>query len=372
MKSKLSVKRFKKALLALAAAGISLVPSVAVNACTSFVLRNKGGSFVYARTFEFGPPLDERIVLFPRKFQFKGTGPNGVTGTGLNWSGKYGIVGINGFGLPFLIDGMNEKGLTGGMQNAPTTAVYQNPNGAQASKSVASYQALMWILSNFSTTDEVKANLSSLIVNSSPLPQFGGQVRIHITLHDLSGKSIVVEFLDGKTKITDNPSGVMANDPPIAWHFANLANYVNLSPFDKPAITINGQSFAPQSIGSGLHGLPGDYMSPSRYVRAFIFSQAAQKYAQNVPKVRLAWHIINAFDIPPGSAITTTQQSGSSPAVWDYTQATVVADSEHMIYYARSFDGYNISRVDFKKQNFNGTSMKMWDLDRSSTYQDLK
>lgn len=366
------LRKVRHALMALAVSGLSIASPAAVEACTSFILKEKGGGFVYARTFEYGNPLYERIALFPRKFQYKGSGPTGVAGSGLNWTGKYGVIGVNGFGIPFLIDGMNEKGLTGGMLNAPTTAVFQNPTGQDAKNSVASYQVLLWILSQFSSISEVKASLPALVVNSSALPQFGGQVRIHITLHDVSGQSIVVEFLNGKTKITDNPSGVLANDPPIDWHFANLANYLNLSPFDKAPITVQGQTFTPQSIGSGLHGLPGDYMSPSRFVRAFFFSQAAQKYADSVPKVKLAWHIINAFDIPPGSAITATQQSGKTPLAWDYTQATVVADAKNLIYYARSFDGFNVSKVDLKRQNFDGTQMKMWDLDRGTTYQDVR
>ena len=136
-------------------------------------MKEKGGGFVYARTFEYGAPLDERIALFPRKFQYKGTGPNGIAGSGLNWTGKYGLMGVNGFGIPFLIDGMNEKGLTGGMLNAPTTAVFQNPTGKDAKNSVASYQVLLWILSQFSSVSEVKASLPGLVVNSSPLAQFG-------------------------------------------------------------------------------------------------------------------------------------------------------------------------------------------------------
>jgi len=364
-------KRIVRAAWGVVAASLALAPLTA-QACTSFILKNDDKSYVYARTFEFGAELDEQLALVPRNFEFEGVGPDGVAGTGLGWSGKYAFVGVRVFGMPVLIDGMNEKGLAGGLQNAPTSAVFQNPTGADAKNSIASYQILNYVLSNFATLDEVKAGLPTIFVNSSPLERFGGVVRIHATLHDLSGQSIVVEYIDGKLEITDNPLGVVTNDPPIKWHLANVANYVNLSPFEKPALDVNGETFAPQSIGSGLHGLPGDFMSPSRFLRAFFFSQAAQKFAGTVPKVELAWHIINTFDIPPGSALVVPEdKSGTNPA-WDYTQDTIVADAQNLTYYFRPFESLNISRVDLKGQDLDGGIIKTWDVPKGTVYQELK
>ena len=139
-------KRLTNTLRALLAAGIALSPGVA-EACSSFVLRNDDKSFVYARTFEFGFSLEEQLALIPRNYEYKGVGPDGVDGSGLNWTGKYAILGTRIFGLPVIIDGMNEKGLTGGMLYAPTTAVFQNPTGADAKNSIASYQLINYILS---------------------------------------------------------------------------------------------------------------------------------------------------------------------------------------------------------------------------------
>lgn len=104
---------------------LTLVTSMALTsglaeACGSFVLRNNDKSFVYAWTFEFGFSLEEQLALIPRNHEFKGVGPDGVEGTGLNWTGKYAILGTRIFGLPVVIDGINEKGLTGGMLYAPT------------------------------------------------------------------------------------------------------------------------------------------------------------------------------------------------------------------------------------------------------------
>lgn len=369
--------RFTNMLRTLLAAGIALSPSVA-EACSSFVLKNDDKSFIYARTFEFGLSLEEQMALVPRNYAFKGVGPDGVEGSGLSWTGKYAILGTRVFGLPVLIDGMNEKGLTGGMLNAPTTALYQDPTGDDAKNSIANYQLINYILSNFATTDEVKAGLPKIFVSNVPLKMFGGVPRIHVTLHDLQGKSIVVEYLAGKLVITDNPVGAMTNDPPISWHLTNVNAYVNLSPFGAPNRVFAGETFGPQSIGSGLHGLPGDFSSPSRFLRVFFFSQYAQQYATKVPKVEAAWNIINMFDIPPGSAMVDTEEqaeakikAGQDPE-YDYTTHTVVADAQNLTYYYRPFGSLNISRVDMKTQDLDAKDIKTWPAQKGTIYQELK
>lgn len=371
------MSRSAKPLAALLSAALALTPSLA-EACSSFILKNDDKSFVYARTFEFGFSLDEQLALIPRNYQFKGIGPDNVEGSGLNWSGRYAILGTRVFGLPVLIDGMNEKGLTGGLLNAPTTAEYQTPAGDDARNSIVSYQLLNYILSNFATTDEVKAGLPRIFVTGVPLKGFGGVPRIHATLHDTQGKSIVVEYLAGKLVITDNPVGAMTNDPPIFWRLTNVNAYVNLSPFGAPDRVFAGETFGPQSIGSGLHGLPGDFSSPSRFLRVFFFSQYAQQYATKLPKIDAAWNIINMFDIPPGSAMVDTEEqaaakikAGQDPE-YDYTTHTVVADAQKLTYYYRPFGSLNISRVEMMTQDLDGKDIKTWPVSTGTTYIDLR
>lgn len=351
---------------------LALAPAVS-QACSSFTLKEQDGHYVYGRTFEFGKSLQEQLVLFPRNYEYKGAGPDGVAGSGLNWRGKYAAVGVNAFGLEMLVDGMNEKGLSGGMLNQPNFAQYQNPTGADGKNSIASYQTLMWILSNFATVDEVKIELPKIFVNSASLAQWKGIVKIHLTLHDTTGKSIAIEYLGGNLTITDNPSGVLTNDPPLSWQFANLGNYVNLSPVEKPPVVINGQTFTPPSSGSGLHGLPGDFLSPSRYLRAFFFSQAAQKYATDQPKVETAWHILDMFDIPPGAVMIPAGDAyAGGEAGWEKTQESIVVDSKNLHYYVRPFGGVDIKRFDLKDHNLNGKTLKSWDLIGTSTYQVIR
>ena len=367
----MKMKLFKAISVALIAT-FAIAPAVSY-ACTSFILKNKDGNYVYARTIEYGYVIPMKVALTPRNHQFKGAGPDGVIGSGLQWNGKYAFFGLRAFDMDIIGDGMNEKGLTGGMQNLPVAAYYQNPTGDDAKNSIASYQVIAYVLSNFANTDEIKAGLPKIFVNNSKLSQWGNDVvKQHYQFHDTNGKSIVIEYVKGQMNIYDNPIGALANEPPFDWQLMNIENYLNLSPVEIGTKTIGGVQFKPRSAGSGLHGLPGDFMSQSRFLRAVQFSQAADKYSPDVPKVKMAWHLINMFDIPPGSVLGSAKPDANGGYGSDYTQYTTVADSKNLVYYARYFGGSDIYEFNIKDFDLNAKEVKQWANGTTSTYIKMK
>lgn len=341
------------------------------HACTSLIVPTTEGSYVYGRTMEFGIPLKSEIMVSPRNYEFQGVGNDGKPGSGLNWKSKFAVTGMNALGQPIYVDGMNEKGMSGGLMNAPGTAVYQKPSQADSKNSIASYQMLVYALSNFSTVDEVKKNFSQIFVNSSSLGAYKGIVQVRMQLHDAQGKSIVVEYLDGKLVIHDNPIGVTTNDPPFAWHLTNLDNFVNLTPVEHNSVTIKGQEFTPPSSGSGLHGMPGDMLSTSRFVRAAIYSSSAPK-GNAKQQVNTVWHIMDNFDIPPGSInLPASNPYGGGAGGYEITEWTVVADPTNQIYYARTFENPSPQAYDLKKADVNSKELKFIKLNTTPVIQSL-
>jgi choloylglycine hydrolase len=61
--------------------------------------------------------------------------------------------------------------------------------------------------------DEVKEALPAVNVAGIKLKEAGGELYLHIALHDASGKNLVIEFIDGNVNVYDNPLGVMTNRP---------------------------------------------------------------------------------------------------------------------------------------------------------------
>ncbi len=91
-------------------------------ACTGITLTAADGTVVHARTLEFAIDIDSNVIVVPRGYARVGTTPDGKPG--LKWKAKYASVGANGVGLPFIFDGVNEKGLAVGTFYFPTSAGY--------------------------------------------------------------------------------------------------------------------------------------------------------------------------------------------------------------------------------------------------------
>ena len=359
----------KQILAASLAASLTLTP-FASNACTSFLLKGSDGGFVYGRTMEFGLALKSQLTVIPRNLPVPGVGVDNKPGSGLNWTTKYAVAGMNGLGMPVLVDGMNEKGLLGGLLNAPNTAVYQVVSPADSAKSIASIQMLMYALTNFATVDEVKEGFKKIYVNRSIIPAYhNSSAPVRMTLHDAKGKSIVIEYLKGELVITDNPTGVMTNDPAFRDQLNNIGNYANLTNVEKAPMVINGASFVPPSSGSGLHGLPGDYLSPSRFIRALFLTKSAPTNYSTAQQTNTAWHILGSFDIPPGAiSLPASNAYGGGAGGVEITEWTVVADNKNMMYYVKMFETTNVQAFDLKKIDMNAKDIKYYSLDKPQSY----
>ena len=280
------------------------------------------------------------------------------------------MAGMNGLGLPVLLDGMNEKGLVGGLLNAPNTAVYQDVSTADSSTSIASVQMLTYALSNFATVDEVKAGFQKIKINRSTIAAYGNKsAPVRMTLHDAQGKSLVIEYLKGELVMTDNPTGVMTNDPAFRDQLNNIGQYANLTNVEKDPLVINGASYVPPSSGSGLHGLPGDYLSPSRFIRAIFLSKSAPATNTLIQQLNTAWHILGSFDIPPGAiSLPASNAYGGGAGGVETTEWTAVADNKNLVYYVKTFANTNVQAFDLKKIDFDAKEVKYYSVDLPQSY----
>jgi choloylglycine hydrolase len=158
-------------IVSLATAGAVLLGSALqpAFACTGIRLIAQDGTVVPARTMEFAIDIQSDIVMVPRGYARTGTTPDGKEG--LKWKSKYASVGLNGVGLPVLFDGLNEKGLSAGTFYFPTSAGYMPYAAADAGKTISQWEVGSWILENFASVDEVKANIGNVVV---PSVVFGG------------------------------------------------------------------------------------------------------------------------------------------------------------------------------------------------------
>ena len=217
---------------------------------------------------------------------------------------------------------------------------------------MSSSDITQWIVSQFATVEEVRAAIENNEVAISPVltPGFPPEVQpFHFIVYDKRGKSLVIEPLDGKLVLYDNPTGAMANSPTFDWHLTNLRNYIALNPNNIPPVSIFGKLFSQLGQGSGMLGLPGDFTPPSRFVRAAVFSATAIPEENADKGILQIFHILNNFDIPVGVAREVHEGVIHS----DYTMLTTARDATNIRYYYKTYADQTIRMVDLLKCDLN-------------------
>lgn len=332
-------------------------------ACTGIRIRPADGSIIYARTLEFGTDLQSNILITPRDMKFVGSAPGNKPG--IAWTSKYAAVGANAYRYQVFVDGLNEKGLAVGLFYFPGYAQYQTVAAGDESKTLGPHELGAYLLTTCATTAEAVSAAQRVKVGEVVLKEFGFVPPAHFVIHDASGDCKVLEYVGGTLRVHDNPLGVMSNAPTFDWHMTNLANYINLSTVNPAPREVSGVKVAAFGQGAGMLGLPGDFTPPSRFVRAVVFSQAALPVATAEEGMKAAFHLLNQFDIPEGTA---RDKAGAPTA--EYTLWTSAADLKNLNYCFRTHANSRIRIVHLKKCNLTADRARFISMAGDEVFQD--
>jgi choloylglycine hydrolase len=340
------LKFFGYAMLNCAVCVLFVLPGGPAQACTGICIEAEDGSFVYARTMEFGLDLESKVLFLPRQYEFVGTTASGKPG--LTWHSKFAAVGLNAYDADQLIDGVNEHGLAAGGFYMPGYADYQSIEPGEEPETIAPWEVITWILTNFATVDEVRTGLAGIKVSAAPLDARYGVPPLHYIAHDAWGNSLVIEYVEGQLQMHDNPIGVITNSPTFDWHVTNLRNYINLTATNVPPVQLEHVRLDQLGQGSGLKGLPGDFTPPSRFVRAVALSQNALHGRTGPDSVGDAFHILDSFDIPRG--VVRPAEGDREP--FEYTQWTSASDLKNRTYYFHTYGNRRVRSVELADFDF--------------------
>jgi len=361
--------RIALARVVLAAASIAVIAVAPIaDACTGITLKAKDGSVLFGRTMEWGSfDLHSRLIIIPGGHKF--TSLLSGDKPGFSWTGQYGLVGIDGANKDLVLDGMNEKGLQVGLFYHPGTAEYQKFEPAQADKSMAPTDVGTYLLTTCASIEQVRAAIAKVRVVPVVESAIGIVAPVHFVVTDPSGKSIVIEYLNGEPRIFDAPLGVITNSPSYDWHETNLRNYINLSSVGLPDKKIEDLDFKPMGGGSGMIGLPGDFTPPSRFVRAVAFSASARPTPDGPETVYEMFRILDNFNVPLGAAEAggaAKMQGMRSSTLW-----TVCYDTKARKLYYHTMNNRRVREVDFSRIDFAGAGVTHQPLDKTKS-QDIE
>lgn len=322
-----------------------------IQSCTDFLLQTKDGAYINGRSMEFAMDLQTTLSIHARGENHTSKAPSGSNG--IQWTSKYGYLAATAFGKPLVVDGLNEAGLSFGALWLPGTE-YQNIETRESKRALDFTDFGDWILGNFSTVDEVKEALKQIRVWGHPVAPLKSTPPLHVALHDATGNSLVVEFINGEMKVYDNPIGVLTNYPPFDWQLINLQNYIKLSAVNAEPINVGGVVIGQTGQGSGLLGIPGDWTPPSRFVRIVTLERFAVPGVNALEGVNLACHLLNSVDIPLGAVRKKENDSSTG----DYTQWILIKDLTNQVVYFRSYHDLNLKAINLKQLNFDKPSTK--------------
>lgn len=334
----------KTQLSTLLLATCGLASQVPADACTGITLKSKDGATVAARTIEWAESvMNCMYVVVPKNQELQSFTPTGMDG--VKFKSKYGFVGLAVEQKEFMVEGLNEKGLSAGLFYFPNYGKYQPYDAAQKDKCLADFQVVSYVLSQCESVDEVKEVLPKVrVINIDPRSS-----TVHWRFTEASGRQIVLEIVNEVMHFYENPLGVLTNSPGIEWHWANLNNYINLQPGSVPEHAFGPLEMKNFGHGSGMLGLPGDFTPPSRFIRAAFFQLTAPQQADAEGSIFQAFHILNNFDIPTGTEVAWGKASTDLPSA---TQFTVASDTHNRMLYYRTMYNSNIRCIDLKRVDF--------------------
>ena len=346
----------KRLIIIIAAALLGGMFADRADACTGISLTAADGSRIVARTVEWAAtPMQCGYVVAPRGHAHQSYTPTGENG--LKYKAVYGYVGIYTEYEPFVVEGVNEAGLSAGLFFFPQYGEYAPYNEDNNSKTLCDMQFVSWVLSQFSSIDQLKSAISNI-----DLVTLNNKIgAVHWRIAQPDGRMVVLEVVGGVPHFYENTLGVLTNAPGFPWHMTNLNNYINLVPGSAPDNTIKpGITLQPLGHGSGMLGLPGDFTAPSRFVRATFFQTTSPVWANGFETVVQAFHILNNFDIPIGSQHVRADIPKNLPSA---TQFTAVTDQKAMKFYYRTAWNSNIRCIDLNSIDFHRIKFQSHPLD---------
>ena len=203
---------------------VSLLAFGKTDACTGITLRTTKGQTITARTIEWAyTPLKGIYTVVPRGYTQRSFLPDGLK-EGMEFTSRYGYAGVAVEQAEFVMEGINEAGLSAGLFYFPDYGEYEDYDSSKKNKTISDFQLVSWILANFKTVDEVKAAMKDIRVVSIDRRSS----TVHWRVIEESGRQIVIEIVGKQVLFHENRLGVLTNSPDFDWHLKNLNNYINL------------------------------------------------------------------------------------------------------------------------------------------------
>ena len=293
--------------------------------CTAIHLLRKQGSY-FGRNLDLEYCYHEQVTVTPRNYPVP-------LRNGRTMQQHYAMIGMATIvdGYPLYYDATNEFGLSIAGLHFPENAAYL-PKAADQDN-IAPFELILWLLGECKTASQAWQKLQHMNLWNQPFSEHLPLSPLHWLVAD-DHTSFVIEPMADGLHLYENPFGILTNNPPFPYHLYNLANFQHLSPkqaenrFCKKTM----QCF---SNGMGAIGLPGDFSSPSRFVRTVFVKENSVFESDDVSQF---FHILSSVAMPRGSIQMPDGRL-------EITQYSSCCDTKRGIYYYTTYENQRITAI---------------------------
>lgn len=312
--------------------------------CTGVCFGDDKGNMYFGRNLDWSTGYGQKVVVTPRGYNYK----SAFLGEMKPRQGAIIGMAIIGDGVPLYFDCANEAGLAVAGLNFPGYAKYE-PVAVDGKTNVAAYEFPLWITMNFSSVDEVEEALGQVAIVAKPINDKFPVSELHFIIGD-GKRSIAVEYTERGMEIFHNEVGVLTNQPGYNWHQENLRNYLNIEPKMPSGVEWRGAKVTPFGAGSLMRGMPGDYYSPSRFVRVAYLNTHYPVKTNETDNVLRLFHTLAGVAMIDGA-------SEMADGKCEITVYTGGYSSASMTYYYNTYDNPAIRCVSLRDQNLDAVDL---------------
>lgn len=289
----------------------------------------------FGRTLDLEQSFGEQVVITPRYYPLKFCH--------LPTQEKhYAIIGmaVEAQGTPLYFDAVNEMGLCVAALNFPGLCRYQayQPHCT----SVASYEVIPWLLGQCAGLEQAAALLQDCVITDEAFSTEYAPTSLHWLVAD-EHENLVVESTAKGVQIYHG-CGVLTNAPEYPKQLSYAAEFAALSP-----------KCPSNQRGTGSIGLPGDFTSRGRFVRADFLKKYCICDGSEGDAVEQFFHMMELVTQPRGCVKT-------DGCALVQTQYTSCCNTDKGIYYYTTSTNRRICGVDLHGVDLKGSQLLCYPL----------
>lgn len=301
----------------------------------------------FGRNLDLEGSFEESVTITPRNYPFYFRHQKPMTT-------HYAMIGMAYIcdDYPLYYDATNEKGLSMAGLNFPGYAKYKS--FLTNTDNITPFELIPWVLGQCKSTSEAQKLLQSINLLHENFNDALPLSPLHWIISDKIN-SITVEPLKDGVKIYENPIGVLTNSPTFDIQLFHLNQYMNLTPYEIADTFSPSLELTRYSRGMGAIGLPGDWSSQSRFVKAAFVSLNSSCEPSESKSVSQFFHILSSVEHPRGSVIVGKHLS-------EITIYSSCCNTEQGIYYYKTYDNHQITAVSMHHENINSDELISYPL----------